>query len=295
MTNPVILLGTQSNGETLPVQVDATGRLVAEGLPGPPGPPGESGPPGENGEPGPNVLLPYGPEGSFLVIENGVPTWKEDPDFRKYPVMLVDSRDAPEYPGTTYGYGMYDDGGNLVTPTESWDDFARTTNAWSTDTTTCTGIGVQGLGPLLKFAFDLDLGPLAADKILAIRTNLAYRPSNVYGKTVKVECALEGEKVENVVAVNNVQELRIMDQYLGGTQYLTGDFQFFVQRPDVGVIKAVITYSLYDSHGATTGDVTPLYMTAQRWVLQDPVRLLMDRYLKSITTTDIDFMRQTRD
>jgi len=32
MTNPVILLGTQSNGETLPVQVDEFGRLVAEGL-----------------------------------------------------------------------------------------------------------------------------------------------------------------------------------------------------------------------------------------------------------------------
>jgi hypothetical protein len=32
MTNPVILLGTQSNGETLPVQVDATGRRVANGL-----------------------------------------------------------------------------------------------------------------------------------------------------------------------------------------------------------------------------------------------------------------------
>jgi len=32
MTNPVILLGTQSNGETLPVQVNAFGALVAEGL-----------------------------------------------------------------------------------------------------------------------------------------------------------------------------------------------------------------------------------------------------------------------
>lgn len=32
MTQPVILYGTLSNGETLPVQVDDTGRLVAEGL-----------------------------------------------------------------------------------------------------------------------------------------------------------------------------------------------------------------------------------------------------------------------
>ena len=49
MTTPVTLYGTQSNGETLPVQVDDTGRLVAEGLQGEPGPPGPEGPPGEDG------------------------------------------------------------------------------------------------------------------------------------------------------------------------------------------------------------------------------------------------------
>ena len=43
MTDPVILLGTQSNGETLPVQVDEFGRLVAEGLKGDPGDPGNDG------------------------------------------------------------------------------------------------------------------------------------------------------------------------------------------------------------------------------------------------------------
>ena len=52
MTNPVVLYGTQSNGETLPVQVDAFGRLVAEGLPGPEGPGGPQGPPGPEGPPG---------------------------------------------------------------------------------------------------------------------------------------------------------------------------------------------------------------------------------------------------
>ncbi len=31
MTNPVILLGTQSNGETLPLQVDGFGRTVTAG------------------------------------------------------------------------------------------------------------------------------------------------------------------------------------------------------------------------------------------------------------------------
>ena len=66
MTNPVILLGTQSNGETLPVQVDATGRLVAEGLQGAPGP---------EGPPGVGALPPDPFEGAFLGWINGELAW----------------------------------------------------------------------------------------------------------------------------------------------------------------------------------------------------------------------------
>ena len=69
MTEPVILYGTQSNGETLPVQVDATGRLVAEGLQGPEGPPG---PPGT---PGTGELPPNPQEGQILGWENGQLAW----------------------------------------------------------------------------------------------------------------------------------------------------------------------------------------------------------------------------
>ena len=78
MTNPVILYGTQSNGETLPVQVDATGRLVAEGLQGAqgePGPKGDTGDPGPEGPPGEGVPTPYGEEGQVLTIVEGTPTW----------------------------------------------------------------------------------------------------------------------------------------------------------------------------------------------------------------------------
>ena len=51
-----ILYGTQSNGETLPVQVNSYGQLVAKGLPGEKGEKGEQGPPGpkgDKGDPGP--------------------------------------------------------------------------------------------------------------------------------------------------------------------------------------------------------------------------------------------------
>lgn len=72
MTDPVVLLGTQSNGETLPVQVDAFGRLVAEGLQGAQGPEGPEGPQGPPGE----IDLPPDPyEGALLGWENGGLAW----------------------------------------------------------------------------------------------------------------------------------------------------------------------------------------------------------------------------
>lgn len=85
-----ILYGTQSNGETLPVLVDQYGNLIAKGIEGPqgesgedgaPGLPGGQGPPGDKGDPGEGVPLPYGEEGSFLTIKDGVPAWTsgEDP------------------------------------------------------------------------------------------------------------------------------------------------------------------------------------------------------------------------
>ena len=53
-----ILYGTTATGETLPVQVNASGQLVAQGMDGaqgpegPEGPPGKPGPPGADGQPG---------------------------------------------------------------------------------------------------------------------------------------------------------------------------------------------------------------------------------------------------
>ena len=66
MTDPVILLGTQSNGETLPVQVNEFGQLVAEGLPGSEGPPGP---------PGVGQLPPDPYEGALLGWLNGGLAW----------------------------------------------------------------------------------------------------------------------------------------------------------------------------------------------------------------------------
>ena len=82
-----ILFGTTSDGQTLPVQVNATGQLVAQGMEGaqgpegPPGPEGKPGPPGADGQPGDSGLeaeqgiwTPYfgNTEGGEAIIDYSV-------------------------------------------------------------------------------------------------------------------------------------------------------------------------------------------------------------------------------
>lgn len=61
-----ILFGTTAEGETLPVEVNEFGQLVAEGLPG------EAGPPGPPGLP---ELPPNPSQGDVLVWENDQLSW----------------------------------------------------------------------------------------------------------------------------------------------------------------------------------------------------------------------------
>ena len=61
-----ILYGTTAEGESLPVEVNNLGQLVAEGLPGPDGPPGP---------PGIGELPPDPVEGDALFWQNGQLVW----------------------------------------------------------------------------------------------------------------------------------------------------------------------------------------------------------------------------
>ena len=91
-----ILLGTQSNGETLPVQVNEFGQLVAKGIDGSTGPEGPPGPPGVG-------QLPPDPfEGAVLGWQDEQLQWLGGA--------------APISPGT-FGPFVYDsDGGFLTVP-----------------------------------------------------------------------------------------------------------------------------------------------------------------------------------
>lgn len=84
-----ILSGTTSDGQTLPVLVDQFGNLLAKGIKGDPGgdgPPGPKGEPGAVGDTGPKgdtgvgLPLPYGDDGSYLILENGQPAWTSTPN-----------------------------------------------------------------------------------------------------------------------------------------------------------------------------------------------------------------------
>jgi hypothetical protein len=104
-----ILQGTMSDGTVIPVQVDAQGRLVAEGLQGPAGP---QGPPGADGS---GLTLPPNPhEGWALGWKNGQLTWLElvpAPDDGGWtaPIKAVQNTTTPNYAATLEGYETLQD------------------------------------------------------------------------------------------------------------------------------------------------------------------------------------------
>jgi hypothetical protein len=181
MTDPVILLGTQSNGETLPVQVDDFGRLVAEGLQGsegPEGPKGDKGDPfvyedfteeqlesltGPQGPEGPEG--PEGPQGEgvpeysgvedgyILMIVAGQPTW----------VPAQDPSSGPIYgPWLQRTYELRDGNRNQIFNTDP---------VWDEDTINYKSF--KGARFIVKYdrtttvsSFQVGAGDLAAGKII---------------------------------------------------------------------------------------------------------------------------------
>ena len=140
MTDPVILLGTQSNGETLPVQVNSFGQLVAEGLQGPKGEDGDQGPPGEPGKDGGSFPLPPDPyEGALLGWLNNQLSWIGTPpipipggvfgpivDWNAVDNVITLADDVPDYVGSGVYVWQVDENYQYFTKS-SWD----TTQVWS--------------------------------------------------------------------------------------------------------------------------------------------------------------------
>ena len=291
MTNPVILLGTQSNGETLPVQVDATGRLVAEGLPGPEGPKGED---GAQGPPGDAAFEPYGPDGSVLAIEGGEPVWSTEP-ISGLPepgpegsiLTIVNGEPtwaAPAYracqkwaeitlvnnepvPGEISAFR----GDPPPEPGEIWDEYARSQPTWSTpDENAIAGLVDEGERfTYATFNITADHG-----KIVVFR--VVYRCTcNVVSTAFKVLASCDNS---NVVPVVNESNMTVSK----GPNYYLAEFSFLTNRPAVGNVKMTFNFpgGIAVSYGADEG------VFVQAWETEDTNAYLVRKLRASDLTLD---------
>ena len=319
MTNPVILLGTQSNGETLPVQVDATGRLVAEGLQGEKGDKGDQGDPGADGGSFPLQPDPY--EGALLGWLNGELSWIGTPPIEVAPgvfgpitawdpesAYLEIQGEIPSDVGTgVYVYQCEADGTYY---TEGW-NVAQQWSSFTTDSTSGTGYSPAA-------AFSGNTQDYWIPTLHRVETwDISDNPVDYSTLTIKVG-ANDGGAIFYVNDVNCTSLVTGVETYvseaqlatLGVTSPLTsiwinksgngrGSFLYFVEADGKMLVDKSLSTNMRvqsvlpsgligltnNSVGFTTGKY--LYVPQQRvapWVLygNDPTSL-------------IDHLRQTRD
>ena len=262
MTNPVILLGTQSNGETLPVQVDATGRLVAEGLqgqPGEPGQPGEAGPPGEQGPAGPpGAGVPEGgTEGDYLQIIDGSPTWgpwaePPEPPPADY-VALVNTGFTSWGNQTLRGAD-----GSIQTDQPDWDAYARSLPNYESPGKSKTGMSSEGITEL---TFKVDLRGASA---WYLKFFIGWQILNSQGMSTNWTSRLTN---------NNDQVTSVVDQIdfnCGNSSKPSKlqQFTFLLTRPDLGEVEFRFTMS----GNFVTNDATN-FVSLQRYEVEEVARL----------------------
>ena len=263
MTNPVILLGTQANGETLPVQVDATGRLVAEGLqgePGDPGEPGAPGPPGEQGPEGPpGAGVPEGgSEGDYLQIIDGTPTWgpwvePPPPPPADY-VALVNTGFNSSGNQTLRGAD-----GSIQTDQPDWDAYARSLPNYEVPAKAKTGMSSEGITSL---TFKVDLRGASA-WYLQIWIGWQIRNSQGMSTNWTTRLTNNNDQVGSVIdqidfSSGNGYEIRKLQQ-----------FTYLLTRPDLGEVE--FTFSC--SGNFVTNDAAN-FVSLQRYAVSQNVRLL---------------------
>ena len=319
MSDPVILWGTQSNGETLPVQVNELGQLVAEGLQGPEGPIGPEGPPGPSGE------LPDGAvDGNVLSWENGEATWADPPSGLPEPmgiegqiIQIVNSEpvwvtnNAVPNPspnkitavtGSTNcatGVGIFDDDGVCQPNGTEWDTFARYLNCWrNLDPTIQTGIS-SAASSRLTVSFDVEI---QRDAVLEIGTAVqAQKGGN------------ESVYMAFLTGTHNKGDVfeTVNDGYTwpcSGSGVMcqgTGTMQWMALKNWTGTVNIEVRTS--GSGVDATG-----YQSIQNWRIIDPARAALlnqakvrgevqqmqrelSRLREAVTTMDIDLLRRRRD
>ena len=263
MTEPVVLYGTQSNGETLPVQVDATGRLVAEGLqgqPGEPGQPGQPGPPGEQGPEGPpGAGVPEGgEEGDYLQIIDGTPTWAPwvappEPPPADY-VALVNTGLTSWGNQTLRGAD-----GSIQTDQPDWDAYARSLPNYESPGKSKTGMSSEGITSL---TFKVDLRGASA---WYLQIWIGWQIRNTQGMSTNWTSRLTN---------NNDQVSSVVDQidFSCGNTYeprKLHQFTYLLTRPDLGEVE----FQFSMSGNFVTNDAAN-FVSLQRYDVSQDVRLI---------------------
>lgn len=319
MTNPVVLLGTQSNGETLPVQVDAFGRLVAEGLPGPPGPPGEEGPPGPGGEielppnayegavlgwqggelawldPITGLPLPIGSEGQIIQVVNSDPVWvtnNQVPPFTPNQIEL--------YTGTYSGdqkKGMFAPDGTIPQGVDNWDAYARAQPFWENLQETPAGACHKDS---LTASFEFTLSNENGYVIELGIAGAFYVPSNY----AEITFSVTTEEANLIPIAPNVTWLNNKPAQTNGG---SGNVSFLANRPNLGPVTFTVTAS---SPAVVYGPNN--FIGFQSWKAVDPgtfavqQQIQVSKKLDAIadafkalyevgSTTDIDLLRTSQD
>ena len=316
MTNPVVLLGTQSNGETLPVQVDDTGRLVAEGLTGQPGEQGEKGEKGDKGDPGDpgapgapgadgndgadgaGVPTPYGEEGSFLWIKDGAPAWttEEDPDPGPSPDDQVIFQPDPDAENPAIAVSEFGTEMDWITDNNA---HMRSLPTWEAPgTVTPCGYGTEkrsnmGFTVECKTTFGMVLH-ITIDQVLSAGTSVINSNFTTY-----VKCETDSQYVQSIV---DYVELTHEETSLVHT---TNTFSFLIVRDNTDIV-----FRSYQG-GFGVGNYESSSICIQHFALESTESFLMRNYIKQQqkideiqkllsarlsevgSTTDIDLQRHS--
>ena len=287
MTTPVTLYGTQSNGETLPVQVNEFGRLVAEGLQGSEGqqgPKGDKGDPftyddftpeqldalkGEPGADGEGVPQPYGAEGSVLTIVDGAPAWAESTGPGPEP------EPEPTDDGVTVISEPYDPGpqktcfrnqtGGVINPPNGWDEAARALPSWGTTEAQQDIMGVsawQTTNFTTRFNLENALG-----KALEIDWVLKFDTSAVVNARTFVTPSLPNLSV--------VSEPSGWNTVANGTNYRLRKYRWLCNRDTYSELEMYFWNSIQNLINRDSE-----YAMCTRWNLVDAGRVALDLQLE---------------
>ena len=273
--------------EVIPNDVEVQGDLTVTGLingsigVGEPGPPGPQGP---EGDPGVGVPLPYGEEGTYLRIKDGIPTWgagdAPTPPEPSGPVIWTNINSSGR---------LMDSSGNIITPEDpytfvtgldSWEDKNNFDTAGSspfpiTDPTNSSG----NFQPAMNFEFEDMYG-----KVLTLFFNISYVNSREAQQRITTECSFDSDQITQVAIDGPVY----MENKSAGKAYAAWSVSYLFSRE---VAKASHSHHFYNS------EMTNEIFHFRGWEVDDAGFFAMKQLqkLKLGMTSHIDLSRPTQD